>query len=271
MMGGGVCWLDYNNDGWMDLFAVNSYTDANVPQWLKHGGFPRSALYENVEGQVRQRQPQVGRRPRGPRQRLRRRRLQRRRLHRSLRLDGGRRQAALEQRQRHVHPGRAAGRRRLVRLACGRGRRGREWRRAARPLRRGLHQPEPADPELGFRLPDEPRRSARSALPERGQRPERAGEVPRGRHPGGPRARALRARPGRRVHRRQRRRPSRSLRRERRGSEPPLHQRPAAGAKDGGSTSTSSSAARQRAWTTGTPAWASRPATTTATGRPTCS
>ena len=50
MMGGGVCWLDYNNDGWMDLFAVNSYADANVPQWLKHGGFPRSALYENVKG-----------------------------------------------------------------------------------------------------------------------------------------------------------------------------------------------------------------------------
>jgi hypothetical protein len=50
MMGGGLCWLDYNNDGWMDLFAVNSYADANVSEWLKHGGFPRSALYENVKG-----------------------------------------------------------------------------------------------------------------------------------------------------------------------------------------------------------------------------
>ena len=48
MMGGGVCWLDYNNDGWMDLFAVNSYSEANAPEWLQHGGFPRSALYENL-------------------------------------------------------------------------------------------------------------------------------------------------------------------------------------------------------------------------------
>ena len=30
MMGGGVCWLDYNGDGWEDLFAVNSYASADT-------------------------------------------------------------------------------------------------------------------------------------------------------------------------------------------------------------------------------------------------
>jgi len=50
MMGGGVCWLDYNNDGWLDLFVVNSYTDANSLVWPAHGGLPRSALFENVHG-----------------------------------------------------------------------------------------------------------------------------------------------------------------------------------------------------------------------------
>ena len=50
MMGGGVCWLDYNNDGWQDLFAVNSYSSADAPQWDAHGGLPRTALFENVDG-----------------------------------------------------------------------------------------------------------------------------------------------------------------------------------------------------------------------------
>ncbi len=50
MMGGGLCWLDYNNDGWLDLFAVNSYTDANALAWNARGGLPRSALFENVHG-----------------------------------------------------------------------------------------------------------------------------------------------------------------------------------------------------------------------------
>ena len=50
MMGGGLCWLDYNNDGWLDLFVVNSYAEADIPQWHEHGGLPRSALFRNDHG-----------------------------------------------------------------------------------------------------------------------------------------------------------------------------------------------------------------------------
>ena len=50
MTGGGLCALDYNNDGWVDLFVVNSYSQANVSRWRKHGGLPRSALFRNTKG-----------------------------------------------------------------------------------------------------------------------------------------------------------------------------------------------------------------------------
>ncbi|MFL5908945.1 MAG: FG-GAP-like repeat-containing protein [Gaiellaceae bacterium] len=53
MMGGGLCWLDYNGDGWQDLFVVNSYSSADTAQWESHGGLPRSALFENVHGGFR--------------------------------------------------------------------------------------------------------------------------------------------------------------------------------------------------------------------------
>jgi hypothetical protein len=53
MMGGGVCWLDYNGDGWEDLFAVNSYASADTAKWEAHGGLPRTQLFENVRGRFR--------------------------------------------------------------------------------------------------------------------------------------------------------------------------------------------------------------------------
>jgi hypothetical protein len=50
MMGGGLCWLDYDGDGWLDLFVVNSYSEADINAWEAKGGLPRSALYRNVHG-----------------------------------------------------------------------------------------------------------------------------------------------------------------------------------------------------------------------------
>jgi Na+-translocating ferredoxin:NAD+ oxidoreductase RnfD subunit len=45
MMGGGLCWLDYNGDGWQDLFVVNSYASADP--------VARTALFENMHGTFR--------------------------------------------------------------------------------------------------------------------------------------------------------------------------------------------------------------------------
>ena len=66
MMGGGVCWLDYNNDGWQDLFAVNSYASADTQQWEAHGGLPRTALFENVDGTFKNVSAAHARRPARP-------------------------------------------------------------------------------------------------------------------------------------------------------------------------------------------------------------
>jgi hypothetical protein len=51
MMGGGVCWLDYDDDGWLDLFAVNSFAEAEAARWREAGGLPETALYRNEEGE----------------------------------------------------------------------------------------------------------------------------------------------------------------------------------------------------------------------------
>jgi hypothetical protein len=50
MLGAGLCWLDYDGDGWLDLYAVNSYARAEAARWQDEGGLPRSALFHNVQG-----------------------------------------------------------------------------------------------------------------------------------------------------------------------------------------------------------------------------
>ena len=233
MMGGGVCWLDYNGDGWQDLFAVNSYASADT---RAVAGARRPAAHAAVRERSRplpQRDRENARRAPGAGRRLRRRGSERRRPARPDRDDDERDQAALEQRQRHVHRGRARRRDDRVRLVHGRRRRGRERRRPPGRLRRRLRPAVRLGAELARRLPDEPRRRPRPPLPERGERPERPRPLPRGRCPGGARGVRLLARSRCDLPRRQRRRPSRPLRRERRGSEPALRQRPVARRREG--------------------------------------
>lgn len=51
MMGGGLCWLDYDNNGWIDLYVVNSYALAEAGRWQsEEGGLPTGALFANDNG-----------------------------------------------------------------------------------------------------------------------------------------------------------------------------------------------------------------------------
>ncbi len=47
MMGGGLCWLDFDNNGWLDLYVVNSHALHEVELWESMGGLPRNALFRN--------------------------------------------------------------------------------------------------------------------------------------------------------------------------------------------------------------------------------
>ena len=35
MMGGGLCWIDYDRDGWLDLYAVNTWSDGEWGQMAR--------------------------------------------------------------------------------------------------------------------------------------------------------------------------------------------------------------------------------------------
>lgn len=50
MMGGGVCWIDYDRDGWLDLFAVNTWSDGEWGRWRRDGELPSSRLFRNEAG-----------------------------------------------------------------------------------------------------------------------------------------------------------------------------------------------------------------------------
>jgi hypothetical protein len=50
MTGGGVCWLDYDRDGWLDLFVVNGHSRNERDEWQARGGLPTTRLFRNREG-----------------------------------------------------------------------------------------------------------------------------------------------------------------------------------------------------------------------------
>ncbi len=50
MMGAGVCWLDYDRDGWLDLYLLNSYAEEEIDYWQANGGLPQNGLFRNENG-----------------------------------------------------------------------------------------------------------------------------------------------------------------------------------------------------------------------------
>ena len=50
MMGGGLCWIDQNRDGWLDLFVVDTWSEGEWGRWRDEGALPSSRLYRNDNG-----------------------------------------------------------------------------------------------------------------------------------------------------------------------------------------------------------------------------
>ena len=199
MMGGGVCWLDYNNDGWLDLFVVNWYARETSARYSARGGLPRTALFRNdhgrfvnVTGRTHAGLPFAAKAASQPTSTV-----------TATRISTSRRRQAIELLWNNgngtfTEGARVAGRR-LVRLARGCRRRGCERRRPARSVRRRATRrrtaPSPA------RSPASRRKSrrSRSSLPERGERPD-GRALPRGRDDGRDRSGRLRPLARRGLH-----------------------------------------------------------------------
>ena len=50
MMGGGLCWIDQDRDGWLDLFVVDTWSEGEWGRWRTEGALPSSRLYRNDHG-----------------------------------------------------------------------------------------------------------------------------------------------------------------------------------------------------------------------------
>ena len=73
MMGGGLCWIDYDRDGWLDLYAVNTWSNGEWGRWRSEvGELPAGRLYRNDAGTFEDVTDEVGARRGDARKRLRR-------------------------------------------------------------------------------------------------------------------------------------------------------------------------------------------------------
>ena len=275
MEGGGLCWLDYDDDGWLDLYVVNSYAEQEVAQWKAAGGLPRSALFHNDDGKFEDVSAGSGAdveiRGNGC-------------VAADLDLDGDTDLYVTTARSQVLLWNEGDGKFREGARAAGVDAYG--WRTgAAVGDVNGDGWPDIFVAGYADMNSDEPRRdsgaspaprsaSATSSSSSNG-RTRRPGHVPRGRAAGRPRGVEVRVRPRRALHGPRRRRRSRPV--SWRTTRTPTACTRTSPGRAGrrpiptGSASGSRSVRARRASPTRAPAWASRPATTTATGAPTSS
>ncbi len=50
MMGSGLCWIDVDADGWLDLFVTDTWSDGEWGLWNQAGDLPTSRLFRNDGG-----------------------------------------------------------------------------------------------------------------------------------------------------------------------------------------------------------------------------
>ena len=60
MMGGGLCWLDVDRDGWLDLFVTDTWSDGEWGLWNAAGGLPTTRIFANLGGRFEERTEQWG-------------------------------------------------------------------------------------------------------------------------------------------------------------------------------------------------------------------
>ena len=60
MMGGGLCWLDVDRDGWLDLFITDTWSDGEWGLWNAAGGLPTTRIFANLDGRFEERTEEWG-------------------------------------------------------------------------------------------------------------------------------------------------------------------------------------------------------------------